>query len=86
MVAKLGNIFGVHVKFDMFANNFFQFGHTLNVNTKNMVLYSYIFSLLTYSYEAWTIGREATRRVIAFETCCNHRILKISQVRKTANK
>ena len=29
MVAKLGNIVGEHVKFDMFANNVSQFGHTL---------------------------------------------------------
>ena len=28
MVAKLGNIVGEHVKFDMFANNVGQFGHT----------------------------------------------------------
>ena len=29
MVAKLGNIVGEHVIFDMFANNAGQFGHTL---------------------------------------------------------
>ena len=28
MVAKLGNIVGEHVKFDMFADNVGQFGHT----------------------------------------------------------
>ena len=28
MVAKFGNIVGEHVKFDMFANNVGQFGHT----------------------------------------------------------
>ena len=28
MVAKLGNIVGEHVKFDMFVNNVGQFGHT----------------------------------------------------------
>ena len=28
MVAKLGNIVGEHVNFDMFANNVGQFGHT----------------------------------------------------------
>ena len=28
MVAKLGSIVGEHVKFDMFANNVGQFGHT----------------------------------------------------------
>ena len=28
MVAKLGNIVGERVKFDMFANNVGQFGHT----------------------------------------------------------
>ena len=29
MVAKLGNIVGEHVKFDMLANNVGPFGHTL---------------------------------------------------------
>ena len=31
MVAKLGNIVGEHVKFDMFTNNVGQFGHTLSL-------------------------------------------------------
>ena len=30
MMAKLGNIVGELVRFDMFANNVGQFGHTLN--------------------------------------------------------
>ena len=30
IVAKLGNIVGGHVKFDMFANNVGQFGHTFS--------------------------------------------------------
>ena len=41
-----------------------------NVNMKAMkrVLNRYIFSLLTYGWEAWTIGREAARKINAFET------------------
>ena len=51
-----------------------------------MLLNSYIFSLLTYGCEAWTIGREAARKINAFETWCYRRILKISWVSKTTNK
>ena len=32
MVAKLGNIAGEHVKFDMFTNNVVQFGHALKAH------------------------------------------------------
>ena len=41
-----------------------------NVNMKTMkrLLNRYIFSLLTYGWEAWTIGREAARKLNAFET------------------
>ena len=36
MVAKLGNIVGEHVKFDMFVNNVGQFGHTFTKVTARM--------------------------------------------------
>ena len=35
MVAKLGNIVGEHVKFDMFADNVGQFGRTLRVHSSD---------------------------------------------------
>ena len=37
MVAKLGNIVGEHIKFDMFANNVGQLGHTLRRNLLDLV-------------------------------------------------
>ena len=37
MVAKLGNIVGEHIKFDIFANNVGQFGHTLRRNLLDLV-------------------------------------------------
>ena len=58
----------------------------VNMMTKKRLLNSYIFSLLTYGCEAWTIGREAARRINAFETWCYHRLPKISWVNKTTNK
>ena len=36
MVAKLGNIFGEHVNFDMFANNVGQFDHILKEVQSNL--------------------------------------------------
>ena len=36
MVAKLDNIVGEHVKFDMFANNVGQFGHTFMCHFSNV--------------------------------------------------
>ena len=50
------------------------------------MLNTYIFSLLTYGCEAWTIGREAARRINAFEIWCYRRILKISWINRTTNK
>ena len=58
----------------------------VNMKTKKRLLNSYIFSLLTYGCEAWTVGREAERKINAFETWCYRRILKISWVSKTTNK
>ena len=46
MVAKLGNIVGEHVKFDMFANNVGQFGHTLK-----LMAYLQIFSISNAVYQ-----------------------------------
>ena len=58
----------------------------VNMKTKKRLLNLYIFSLLTYGCEAWIIGREAARKINAFETWCYRRILNISWVSKTMNK
>ena len=58
----------------------------VNMKTKKRLLNTYIFSLLTYGCEAWTIGREAARRINAFEIWCYRRILKISWINRTTNK
>ena len=55
----------------------------VNMKTKKRLLNSYIFSTLTYGCEEWTIGREPARRIIAFETWCYCRLLKISWINKT---
>ena len=58
----------------------------VNVKTKKRLLNTYIFSLLTYGCEAWTIVREAARRINAFEIWCYRRLLKISWINRTTNK
>ena len=47
----------------------------INTNTKKRLLKTYIMSLLTYGCEERTIGKEAVRRINAFETWCYRRIL-----------
>ena len=42
----------------------------VNMKTKKILINACIFSLLTYGCEAWTIGREAARRINAFEIWC----------------
>ena len=51
----------------------------INVNTKSM-------SLLIYGCKAWTIAKEAARRINAFETWCYRRILKVSWINKLPTK
>ncbi len=54
----------------------------INMNTKKRLLKTYIISLLTYGCEAWTISKEASRRINAFETWCYRRILKFNWINK----
>ena len=56
------------------------------MKTKKRLLNSYTFSTLAFGCEAWTLGREAERRIIAFETWCYRRKVKISWINKTTNK
>ena len=58
----------------------------INMNTKKRLLKTYIMSLLTYGCEAWTIGKEAARRINAFEAWCFRRMLKVSWINKITNK
>ena len=54
IAAKLGNIVGEHVKFDMFANNVGQFGHTFT----NTVLAS-----------SWSVGPRSFIACNAWRNC-----------------
>ena len=58
----------------------------INMSTKKRLLKTYIMSLLTYGSEAWTIGKEAARRINAFETWCYRRILTVRWIDKITNK
>ena len=60
MVAKLGNIVGEHVKFDMLANNVFQFGPTFKKivrksqgSTYNRYYFIIAFKMLKIKFEFW---------------------------------
>ena len=58
----------------------------INMNTKKRLLKIYIMSLSSYGCEAWTIGKEAARRINAFEAWCYCRMLKVSWINKITNK
>ena len=58
----------------------------VNMKTKKRLLNTYIFSLLTYGCEVWIIGREAERRINAFEIWRYRRILKSGWINRTMNK
>ena len=49
----------------------------VNMKTNKRLLHSYIFLLIAYGWEAWTIGREIAKRINVFETWCYRRIVKI---------
>ena len=58
----------------------------INMKTKKRLQKTYIMSLSTYGCEAWTIGKQAARRINAFKTWCYRRILKVSWINKVINK
>ena len=57
----------------------------INITVKKKIIETYIFSVLTYGSEAWTLTKEARRRINAFEMWCYRRMLKISWRRLMSN-
>lgn len=58
----------------------------LNLNTKLRLLKCYVWSVLLYGVESWTLTEASTRKLEAFEMWLYRRILRISWVDHVSNK
>jgi len=58
----------------------------IRFKTKLRVLNSYVFSVLNYGCESWTLNHAMRKKVTAFEMWCYRRMLKISWVDKVTNQ
>ncbi|KAI5721659.1 hypothetical protein M8J77_023562 [Diaphorina citri] len=56
--------------------NLFRSG--VKLETKLKILKTYVFSILTYGCESWTLNERQEKKITAFELWCYRRILKIS--------
>lgn len=59
--------------------------HNLNLKLKLRLLRCYIFSILLYGVESWTLTEATTKKLEAFELWTYRRILKISWMDKISN-
>ena len=55
------------------------------MDMKKRILKCYIFSILTYGCETWTVNKSNIKKITAFEQWCNRRMLKISWTQKLSN-
>jgi len=60
--------------------------HRVNFNTRLRVLQCYVWSVLLYECETWTILRVMKDRLMAVEVWFLRRMLKISQTEKKSNE
>jgi len=49
----------------------------INLRIKKRILQCYVFLVMKYGCESWTLNKDLTRRINAFEMWCYRRILKI---------
>uniref|UniRef100_A0A8D8Y176 Craniofacial development protein 2 n=3 Tax=Cacopsylla melanoneura TaxID=428564 RepID=A0A8D8Y176_9HEMI len=59
--------------------------HNLTLDTKVRLLRCYVFSVLLYGVETWTLTKDTSNRLEAFELWLYRRILKISWTQKVTN-
>ncbi|XP_039291702.1 uncharacterized protein LOC120353116 [Nilaparvata lugens] len=60
--------------------------HNLNMHIKIKLLYCYIFSILFYGVESWTLTKSTKKRLEAFEMWLYRRVLRISWMDRVTNK
>lgn len=59
--------------------------HDININLKMRLVRCYVFLVLLYGVEAWTLKKANTNKLEAFEMWACRRILKIPWVDKVTN-
>ena len=57
----------------------------VNMTTRKRLLNCYVFSVLKYGCESWTVNKNLMKRINAFEQWCYRRMLKISWKDKVPN-
>ena len=60
--------------------------HNISIKSKNVILNTYIFSVVNYGYEAWTYNCAMVRLLNSFEIWCHRRALKIRWTDMVSNK
>lgn len=60
-------------------------GHDVSLNLKIRILRCYVFSVLLYGAEAWTLTDAMLKKLEAFELWCYRRILRISWIDRITN-
>uniref|UniRef100_A0A8D8T8A4 Craniofacial development protein 2 n=1 Tax=Cacopsylla melanoneura TaxID=428564 RepID=A0A8D8T8A4_9HEMI len=60
--------------------------HNLTLDTKMRLLKCYVFSVLLYGVETWTLTQDTTKKLEAFELWLYRRILRLSWTHKVTNK
>lgn len=59
---------------------------TLSLNIRYRFVKTYIYSILSYGTETWTLGTRLKRRSETFKMWVMHRMLKIWRIKYIANK
>ena len=58
----------------------------LSIQTRSRAVKTYVWSVLLYGCETWTISNQMEQRLEAFEMWCWRRLLKISWVQRISNE
>jgi len=58
----------------------------ISIRTRINLLKTYVWSIMPYGSETWTIAKEEQRRIEAFEMWCYRRMFKISWTGMVTNK
>ncbi|KAI5743933.1 hypothetical protein M8J77_023997 [Diaphorina citri] len=58
----------------------------ISIKTRLCILKTYVFSILTYGCEAWTISTILSKKITTFEKWCYRRISKVKWIDKINNQ
>lgn len=58
----------------------------LSIKTRSRAVKTYVWSVLMYGSETWTISKKMEKKLEAFERWCWRRLLKISWIERTSNE